>query len=97
MRRTEPILIGDIWQEFLNSAPGVARKIAEAKIPDIWPMAAGSTIASYTTAMNLHKGVLYVKVGSSVARNELFMKRESLKNEINRILGMQIVNVIIVK
>ena len=58
--------------ELFKSTPTIARKIAEAKIPDRWPLLVGSAIASYTTRMEVKNGRLFVYISSSVARNEVF-------------------------
>ena len=49
MRRRDPVRIGDALNDFFSSTPVIARKIAEAKIPDLWPVLVGNVIASYTT------------------------------------------------
>ena len=38
MRRRDPVRIGDALNDFFSSTPVIARKIAEAKIPDLWPV-----------------------------------------------------------
>ena len=77
--------------ELFKSTPTIARKIAEAKIPDRWPLLVGSVIASYTTRMEVKNGRLFVYISSSVARNEV------LKEEINRLSGLEVISTIIVK
>lgn len=97
MRRREAVRIGDLWGDFLDSSPYVARKIAEAKIPDLWPAMVGSVIASYTTKMELQRGCLTIYMSSSVARHEVFMRRAVIKEEINRLSKMELVRNVIVK
>lgn len=53
MRRRDPVRIGDALNDFFSSTPVIARKIAEAKIPDLWPVLVGNVIASYTTKIEL--------------------------------------------
>ena len=38
MRRRDPVRIGDALNDFFSSTPVIARKIAEATIPDLWPV-----------------------------------------------------------
>ena len=97
MRRKEPIRIGEALDELFKSMPTIARKIAEAKIPDRWPLLVGSVIASYTTRMEVKNGRLFVYISSSVARNEVFMRRAVLKEEINRLSGLEVISTIIGK
>ena len=76
----------------------IARKIAEAKIPDLWPVLVGNVIASYTTKIELRTGGrLFVHLSSSVARNEVFMRRSALMDAINEASGIRIVSSVIVK
>lgn len=97
MRRSEPVRIGDLWDSFLKNAPTVARRIAEAKVADVWPVVVGESIARFTTSLEVKNGVLYVRTSSSVVRSELFMRRESLRDSLNQALGLRVINVIIVK
>ena len=83
--------------ELFKSTPTIARKIAEAKIPDRWPLLVGSVIASSPTRMEFKHGRLFVYISSSVARNEVFMRRAVLKEEINRLSGLEVISTIIVK
>ena len=84
MRRRDPVRIGDALNDFFSSTPVIARKIAEAKIPDLWPVLVGNVIASYTTKIELRTGGrLFVHLSSSVARNEVFMRRSALTDAIN--------------
>ena len=97
MRQKDPIRIGEALDEFFRSSPTIARKIAEARISDYWPQLVGDVIASYTTKLEVRSGRLHVNIASSVARNEVFMRREALKNAINHTSGMELITTIIVK
>lgn len=97
MRKTTPMRIGELWDEFVQSRPGLARRLAATRVPDIWPKVVGPKFASYTHSVEVVNGVLYVKMTSSAARNEMFMRREELKDAINQAAGTKVVNVVIVK
>ncbi len=96
MRRTQTIRIGDLWSDFLKSAPTIARKIAEAKVADVWPQVAGPA-GRYTTSVETKDGIVTVRLSSSVMRSELFMRRSEIKEAINRALGQDVVRNIIIK
>ncbi|MFI3285143.1 MAG: DUF721 domain-containing protein [Rikenellaceae bacterium] len=96
MRRTKTMLMGDILEEFF-SRPYVAARIAESKLPETWRLILGDQIANMTTSLRLENGLLFAKVESSVIRHELIMQREGLKEEINRISRVRIVNSVIIK
>ncbi|HIZ15489.1 MAG TPA: DUF721 domain-containing protein [Candidatus Tidjanibacter faecipullorum] len=96
MRRSTPTRIGDLWSGFIESNPTRMRRFCEARIPELWPEVAGAA-ASFTTALDIRNGMLYVSIRSSVVRHELFMRRAELQQELNRRLGMNVVAGIIVK
>lgn len=96
MRRTKTMLVGDVLKEFF-SRPYVAAKVAEGRLPDTWREIVGDRVADLTTSLKLENHVLTVHISSSVVRSELFYRRESLMQEINRISGVRLVNVVIIR
>lgn len=96
MKRTKTVLVGDVLEEFF-ARPYIAARIAESKLPDTWRIILGDNIAAMTSELRLERGILFAKVESSIIRRELFMQREGLKEEINRISKVRIVNSVIIK
>lgn len=96
MKRTEPKIVGDILREFFER-PFVARKLAEGRLPDLWADVVGAHIASLTHKFELKNGILYIGISSSVARQEIFFRRDELMTILNERSGHKIVNAIIVK
>ena len=96
MRRTKTMLVGDVLKEFF-SRPYVAAKVAEGRLPDTWREIVGDRVADMTTSLKLENHVLTAHISSSVVRSELFYRRESLMQEINRISGVRLVNVVIIR
>ncbi len=96
MRRTKPMLIGEILDE-LFSRPYVAAKIAEAKLPDYWREIVGDRVADLTGEVRLDNHILYIGIRSSVVRQELFYRRDYLQAELNRRAGVRLVNAVIVR
>ena len=96
MRRTKTMLVGDVLKEFF-SRPYVAAKVAEGRLPDTWREIVGDRVADLTTSLKLENHVLTAHISSSVVRSELFYCRESLMQEINRISGVRLVNVVIIR
>ena len=88
--------IGELWSNFKSEHPEIERKITEGSIPDVWARVAGQQIAS-ATQLNFVRGVLYVKVGPSMLRHEIFINRENFRFEMNSILGSELIGTIIVK
>jgi predicted nucleic acid-binding Zn ribbon protein len=96
MRRTKTVRFGDVLDEFF-SRPYVAAKIAEGKLPDTWRAVVGNRAADCTTTLKLENHVLYAHLSSGIIRNELFYRREAIAAEINRMSGVRLVNVVIIK
>lgn len=97
MRRRHPVRIGEVMGDFFASTPHIARKLAEARIEDLWPQLVGTLLASYTTGMEVKNGRLIVRISSSVARHEIFMQREAIRQAINEASGMELLSTVIVK
>ena len=96
MKRSETVRIGEVLDEFFKR-PYVAAKVAQGRLPDTWREVVGERVASLTSSLKLENYVLYAHITSSVVRSELFYRRGALAAEINRISGVRIVNVVIIK
>jgi len=97
MRRQQPVRIGELWGDFLAGAPTIARKIAEAKVSDVWPAVAGPAIAAYTTSVKVERGVAHIAISSAPARREAFARRQQMRDEINRLLRLDVLKTVIIK
>jgi len=60
-----------------------------------WEAAVGKAIASRTSKVYIKNQVLYVKLNSSVARNELLMLKEALREKLNEQAGREIIKDIV--
>lgn len=96
MKRTNAQPIGDVLQEFF-SQPYIAAKIAEGRLPDTWREVVGERAAAATVDLRLERYVLYARISSSAIRHELFLRRDAIASEINRLAGVKLVNVVIIK
>ena len=83
MRRTKAMLMGDLLEEFF-ARPYVAAKVAEGRLPDTWREVVGDAVANLTTDLRL-------------VRQELFYQREALRDRINEVSKVRLVNAVIVK
>ncbi len=97
MRKTVPMSFGELWDEFLQTNPAASRRLAEARVAQVWEGIVGPAVASRTTSISVERGVMYVRISSSVARNEIFMRRGEIKASIEKLLGAKVVNDVIVK
>lgn len=90
------MLMGDLLEEFF-ARPYVAAKVAEGRLPDTWREVVGDAVANLTTDLRLENRILYVRLQSSVVRQELFYQREALCDRINEVSKVRLVNAVIVK
>lgn len=96
MRRTKTMLMGDLLEEFFKR-PHIAAKVAEGKLPDTWREVVGEQTAELTTELRLERNILYVRIQSSVVRQELFYQREALREELNRRAGLHLIRSVIIR
>jgi predicted nucleic acid-binding Zn ribbon protein len=85
-------LIDDLFRD-----PVIRRNIAEGRLPTTWKEVAGPMVASCTDSVDFAKGVLTVRISSSVVRHETFMRRTELRDALNTRAGFTIVREVIVK
>ena len=98
MRRREPVRVGEALDQFFRERPEILKKIAEARLPEVWTQVVGPEIAKYTQRVSVERGGrMFVYLSSSVVQNEIFMRRAALKEELNRVLGQEVVAHLIVK
>ncbi|MFI3265538.1 MAG: DUF721 domain-containing protein [Rikenellaceae bacterium] len=97
MKRSDPVRLGSVLDDFFSSSPTIARKIAEAKVASVWPKVVGEKIAFYTTSVSAENGKATVHISSSVVRHEVFLRRTEIKDAINEALGSVVVRVIDIK
>lgn len=96
MKRTDPKLVGEMFDELFRS-PYIAAKIAEGYMPDTWREVVGDRVAEMTTQIRLRRGTLYVHVQSSVVRSELMLQREALRMALNNRSRVPVVERLVIK
>ena len=89
-------MMGELLEDFF-SRPWVAAKVAEGRLPEVWRECVGDLAADQTTHFELRGRILNVRISSSVLRNELFLRRAELCDELNRRSKVPMVEQIIVK
>ncbi len=77
--------------EQFKKAFGIERKLDEAALMDSWDSVVGKGIAKQTEQLSIKNRVLYVRLNSSVVRNELMMAREKIKDALNREVGKEVI------
>ena len=90
------MMMGELLEDFF-SRPWVAAKVAEGRLPEVWRECVGDLAADMTTHFELRGRILNVRISSSVLRNELFLRRAELCDELNRRSKVPLIEHIIVK
>lgn len=94
MRKNETQPLKSVIKEYIE-ALGHRRKLREVNIVSSWETIMGKPIAKHTTSLFIKNKVLFVKIDSSVLRNELLMRKDSIINHLNEFAGEKIIDKII--
>ena len=96
MRRSKTEKIDQLIQQVLkeNNLDG---KLKEYELVTSWEKVIGKTVANATTDIYIRNRKLFVKVRSSVIRNELLMIKDGLRKALNREVQANIIDDIIVR
>jgi predicted nucleic acid-binding Zn ribbon protein len=78
-------------EEFL-SVYRLNDKLNETKVLQAWEKVVGPVIVKHTERLHIRKRVLFVKVNSSVVRNELTYARKKLLLNLNKQAGGNIID-----
>ncbi|MBO5974564.1 MAG: DUF721 domain-containing protein [Paludibacteraceae bacterium] len=94
MRKKQTLSIKELLPSALEEI-GASRKLSEQHILQAWDKYFGSTIRSFVSRIYVNRGVLYVKINSSVIKNELFVQRESIVKKLNEEVQQDIIRTLI--
>ena len=72
-------------------AMGIDRKLFETSILAKWSQLMGDAVAQRTESKEIREGILYLKINSSVMRNELFQMRSVIIKRINEAAGFELI------
>ena len=94
MRKQKAEAVGMIGRQFLREE-GLETPYNEYRLVQAWPEVMGQGIANYTGNLEIRNRVLYVRLKSSVIRQELSMNRKVLVQKLNQHVGAQVIENII--
>ena len=89
------VTLGDAINEFLERN-NLQSKINEVKLSETWESLVGKAIKSHTNELYIKEKTLYVKVDSSVVRQEINFMRRRLAEKINIAFKSNLIEQIIV-
>ncbi|NLO70489.1 MAG: DUF721 domain-containing protein [Porphyromonadaceae bacterium] len=94
MRRKNTEKISDIISRVLKQN-SLDERLYETRVINSWSVVLGENIMKYTSNLYFKNKKLYVKLTSSVLRNELYLTQEEIKKSLNKHVGVEVVEEII--
>lgn len=96
MRRSRTISLGEAMRDYIREM-NLEVKLLEVNLINSWEELVGKAIASRTSKVYIRDHILYIRLNSSVARNELMMLREALREKLNEKAGKEIIREIVLR
>ncbi len=87
---------GDIVKKLMKN-PKISHRLEKLNALDIWQDIIGVQLCKYIIDQKIYKDILYVKIKSSVVRNELSYKKSDFIKQINKRIGKKLINDIILR
>lgn len=83
LRRKEAVGMEQLVRDFIREMK-ITSGVNRQRAVEAWNAVSGA--AGYTLDVSLDKGILYVTLGSSLARNQLYFQRDVLVRKVNEFL-----------
>ncbi len=95
MRKPNDTTLKDAIQKMLKTYK-LTSKIEETTIINAWPELMGMAVSNRTTQLYIHNKKLFVRIESSVIKNELLMVKSGIIEKLNeRAGGGEVINEIV--
>jgi len=94
MRKKKAEQVGAVIHQFLREE-GLETPYNEYRLVEAWPEVMGQGIADLTSDLQIRNRILYVRLKSSVLRQELMLNRRQLAYRMNEHIGAQVIENII--
>ena len=96
MERKSEKKIGSLLDEFIR-ANHLEQGLAEYRLKKAWNDLLGLSVSKATQSLYVRDGILFVKLYSSVLRNELTMLKGDILVRLNEAAGRDVISDIIIK
>ena len=90
---SEPVSAGDAIRQLVDSL-GLAEKLKQQRVLSLWEEIVGEDIAAVTQAEGFRWGQLSVSVQNPTWRHWLTFQRETIRQNLNREVGGEVVKTI---
>ena len=94
MRKTNDKLLKDALEQMFKVYK-IKRRFDETAIVAHWPQLVGNAVANRTKELYIHERKLFLRIESSVIRNELMMMREQIIGKVNSEAGDTLIDDIV--
>lgn len=91
MKRTKTHTIKDALQQYIKTMR-MQNKLNEAGVVSSWENTVGTVINNMTKEIFINNKKLFVRLNSSIAKQELMAIKNQLINELNRKAGDKVIN-----
>ncbi|MBT8323772.1 MAG: DUF721 domain-containing protein [Winogradskyella sp.] len=95
-RHNQNLPIQDIINEFVESNK-LQGGLDEVNAKEAWKRLMGNGVNNYTTAIELKKDTLFVKLSSSVLREELSYGNQKIIDMLNEAIGKPVVQKLVLR
>jgi len=96
MRRSRTISIAEAMKDYIKEM-NLEGKLLEVNLINSWEEVVGKAFSIRTSKVFIKDHVLYVYLNSSVARNELMMLKEALREKLNARSGQEVIKDIVLR
>lgn len=94
MRKPNDITLKQAIDKLLNHYK-LRGKFDETGIVAMWPDIMGTAVANRTKQIYIHQKKLFVRIESSVVKNELLMVKSAIVDKLNEKAGSQVITDIV--
>jgi len=88
--------ISDALKDFVETNK-LQKGLDKVNVEDAWKQLMGNGVNNYTTAIKLERDTLYIRLSSSVLREELSYGKNKIISMLNEELGKEVVKKIILQ
>mgnify|MGYP001305029338 FL=1 len=96
-RNFESKSIKNILGKLINSSSSLNSGLNNIKVQKLWKEVMGNNVNSYTNEVILKNKTLYVNLNSSVLRQELSYGKQKIVDLLNKELGKEIIQKIVLR
>ncbi|MDR3236715.1 MAG: DUF721 domain-containing protein [Prevotellaceae bacterium] len=91
MRRQKTYTLKDLVNQFIQEE-GLEEGLYYTRLYALWDEILGQSVARHTTKKYVKNHVLYVQFDSSVVRSQLFAMRDDIVAQLNKRIGIKLIN-----